>query len=190
VSVRPESLAGKLTAGEMDALQFHVAVRYGLADVAAGLYKRGTAVLAGEYEPVTTTPAVRAAQLRRLETLAELLPEAERRKLDLTRLAGTLSADDLAALEFALAVGHRLPDVSRERYDLGARILSGEHQAGTGEAVSAEARRLARLQEQLPARARGDVELPALAGKLTPEQSDALEYYLTIRFRLKPAGER
>ncbi|MFN7925405.1 MAG: hypothetical protein U0Q16_35225 [Bryobacteraceae bacterium] len=73
------------------------------------------------------------------------------------------------------------------RYELGKAIATGRLPLpAPGKAdTAAHAKKLAALQEQLPARVRRTVALPALAGRLTADQFGALEYYLRVRYKIR-----
>ena len=181
------ALAGTLSAREIHALRFHVATRYGLAGLDRDLYERGGRVLAGDLEGQTQTEVsaeLQAARQKRLEALQALLPDEEKSRLDVRDLSRRATPEALEALEYHAAVRFKQPAVDQASYDLGARILQGgrdEEQLGH---LAAEERVLASLESRLPA-PRKPERLTSLAGRLTPEQLDALEYYLRVRYRLK-----
>lgn len=79
-------------------------------------------------------------------------------------------------------------DADRERYELGKKIYSGKARL-SGEAKAdmkaAQQSRLKVLQARLPESAQKNTNLPALAGRLTPSELDALEYYVNKRFPVK-----
>lgn len=76
------------------------------------------------------------------------------------------------------------------KYELGKTIFNGKATLNAG-AGDAEAQRpiLQGWQKALPASAAKGVDLPALAGKLTGEQIDALQHFLEIRYGLKKAAQ-
>ena len=76
----------------------------------------------------------------------------------------------------------------RDKYEEGKRIYAGKTRltAKQTSAIAAEQeKRLRALQARLPESASKSTDLTALAGKLTWEQLDALEYYVTKRYPLK-----
>ncbi len=75
----------------------------------------------------------------------------------------------------------------KDKYELGKKIYSGKARLSTQSSVSAtqQETRLRALQNRLPESEKKNTNLPALAGKLTAEQLDALEYYVDKRFPLK-----
>lgn len=89
----------------------------------------------------------------------------------------------------------RPPDAviqNSRRYELGKAIFAGKLElksaapgAERGQAERVQAERLRELQTRLPSSKRSSVDLPAFAGKLTPDQMAALEYFLEIRYKLK-----
>lgn len=73
----------------------------------------------------------------------------------------------------------------RDKYALGKKVftrkadkLAVQPQANR----EAQQKRLAELQARLPASTQKKVNLPALAGKLTAEELDALQYYVSKRY--------
>lgn len=83
------------------------------------------------------------------------------------------------------------------RYELGKAIALGRAPlpgvktapagklAGARQEGEAQSRRLSALQDQLPGRIRSTMTLPALAGRLTEGQLEALEYYLRVRYKIR-----
>lgn len=71
------------------------------------------------------------------------------------------------------------------KYDLGKRIYNGKATLTAAPAPAGAEARLAALQARLPAGEQKKTNLPALGGKLTAEQLDALEYYVGQRFPQK-----
>jgi hypothetical protein len=75
--------------------------------------------------------------------------------------------------------------LDRAKYSLGQKLFTGKVQP-SGQAGQADAatqnERLKRLQGLLPEKTAAKKDLPALAGKLTGEQLDALDYYVTKRY--------
>jgi len=75
----------------------------------------------------------------------------------------------------------------REKFHLGKSIYNLEIELGTLDKTkeSAQAERLDYLQGSLPNTEKRRVNLPELAGKLTNEQIEALEYFVSVRFNVK-----
>lgn len=75
------------------------------------------------------------------------------------------------------------------RYELGKAIFTGKGPLKDPHLAAAEresqSRRLHELQRRLPVKARSTPGLPELAGRLTPGQLAALEYYLKIRYKVQ-----
>ncbi len=71
-----------------------------------------------------------------------------------------------------------------QKYDLGKRVFAGEVAGSATAANPKQAERLQRLQSRLPVAVRKRTDLAALAGRLSPEQMDALEYFLKVRYRV------
>jgi hypothetical protein len=80
--------------------------------------------------------------------------------------------------------------VNTAKYELGKAVFNGKATmtAGAGNA-DVQGEKLTAWQKALPAAAAKTVNLPALAGKLTTEQIDALEYFLEVRYNLKKAAQ-
>jgi hypothetical protein len=80
--------------------------------------------------------------------------------------------------------------VNTAKYELGKAVFNGKATmtAGAGNA-DVQGEKLAAWQKALPVAAAKTVNLPALAGKLTTEQIDALEYFLEVRYNLKKAAQ-
>jgi hypothetical protein len=75
----------------------------------------------------------------------------------------------------------------REKFHLGKSVYNQEIEFSAidkSKEVS-QAERLDYLQGSLPNTEKRRVNLPDLAGKLTDEQIDALEYFISIRFNVK-----
>lgn len=68
----------------------------------------------------------------------------------------------------------------RDKYDLGQKVYNGKTAPASGDAA-AQRVRLQAMQTSLPEKVARKKDLTALAGKLTAEQLDALEYYVTQR---------
>jgi hypothetical protein len=75
--------------------------------------------------------------------------------------------------------------MDREKYGLGQKIYDGSAQLMGGGDASAQAPRLKAAQALLPADAMKMKNLPALAGKLSAAELDALEYFVRERFAMK-----
>ncbi len=75
--------------------------------------------------------------------------------------------------------------MDREKYGLGQKIYEGDaHLMGGGEA-DAQMTRLKMVQAQLPSDAAKMKDLVSLAGKLSAQELDALEYFVKQRFAMK-----
>jgi hypothetical protein len=74
--------------------------------------------------------------------------------------------------------------LDREKYALGQKIYEGQTTLPMRNEMQASAQmdRLKMLQAKLPADAGMKTDLVALAGKLMPQQLEALEYYVEHRF--------
>ncbi|HUF61071.1 MAG TPA: hypothetical protein VMN36_03270 [Verrucomicrobiales bacterium] len=70
----------------------------------------------------------------------------------------------------------------RALYSYGQRIFTNKVPLQAHENREAQSRRLTMLQAQLPKRTAKKRDLVALAGRLTPDQLQALEYYVNQRF--------
>jgi hypothetical protein len=72
------------------------------------------------------------------------------------------------------------------KYELGKAIFLGNavFAASANADNAAQRAHLADLQERLPARVRKTVDLPSLAGRLSPVQLVALEYFLKVRYKI------
>lgn len=80
--------------------------------------------------------------------------------------------------------------VDAQRYLSGKEIYTGKQVLPTPDRTT-EADQKGRLQalaQRLPKQAKPETPLESLAGRLTEEQLDALQYYLSIRFKLKATG--
>lgn len=108
------------------------------------------------------------------------------------RLLAALSLVSGLCVAPALASGSytakppRLGQLDHARYHLGKQVFTGKLDlpaAATGDAAS-QLPALQELEDKLPEKVRAKSQLTSLAGRLTREQLDALEYYLTVRFRL------
>ncbi len=72
------------------------------------------------------------------------------------------------------------------KYELGKTIFAGQAELSlqAGCDTDAQRHRLAELQLKLPARVRKSVDLTSFAGKLSPKQLSALEYFLKVRHKV------
>jgi hypothetical protein len=76
--------------------------------------------------------------------------------------------------------------IDSAKYELGKNLITGRLTPSSQSADrKAQSARLKELQDQLSKRVQATVNLPALSGKLSPEQLDGLEYYLLIRYKVK-----
>jgi hypothetical protein len=80
--------------------------------------------------------------------------------------------------------GERGEKMDSEKYELGKRIYTGKLKLGETQAAAAAAQEgpLRELQGHLPEREQKKTNLSALAGKLSAEQIEALDYYIHQRF--------
>jgi hypothetical protein len=72
--------------------------------------------------------------------------------------------------------------IDRAKYDLGQKIFNAKAIPAAQGDAAAQQTRLQFLQSRLPARVAKSKDLTALAGKLTEEQLDALEYFVKERY--------
>jgi hypothetical protein len=81
--------------------------------------------------------------------------------------------------------------INAVKYELGKAVFNGKATltAGAGDAAE-QGGKLTAWQKLLPVAAAKTVDLPALAGKLTTEQLDALQYFIEIRYNLKKADSK
>ena len=92
-----------------------------------------------------------------------------------------------ASGSYVRSASHRAGLDDYPKYALGKSVSTGSvalpetpsDSAGEQEPVLDE------LQTQLPRSARARLDLPALAGRLTPDQLEALQYYLKVRYRIR-----
>lgn len=80
-----------------------------------------------------------------------------------------------------------LQSVDAELYEVGKNIFAGKTKLNeAAPAKQAEQKgRLTELQSKLPTSALKSANLTDMAGKLTAEQLDALEYYVKTRYKIK-----
>jgi hypothetical protein len=74
--------------------------------------------------------------------------------------------------------------IDRDKYDLGQKVFNGKTAAVDvqGEAAAVQRARLEALQAELPEKVRMKKDLPAMAGKISNEQLDALAYFVKQRY--------
>ena len=75
--------------------------------------------------------------------------------------------------------------MDREKYGLGQKVYEGQMKFMGGGDAGAQMDRLKMAQSKLPADAMKMKDLPALAGKLSAAELDALEYFVSQRFAMK-----
>jgi hypothetical protein len=71
--------------------------------------------------------------------------------------------------------------IDREKFSLGQRVFAGKVNSGQGDAT-AQKTKLTELQSLLPTKLAKEKDLCSLAGKLSPEQLGALDYFVTQRY--------
>ena len=74
--------------------------------------------------------------------------------------------------------------VDRDKFDLGQKVFNGKAAPGQGDAAAQRAR-LETLNGQLPESVAKKKNLPVLAGKLSAEQLEALDYFVKQRYPSK-----
>ena len=74
--------------------------------------------------------------------------------------------------------------IDRDKYDLGQKVFNGKTTTAQvqGEAATTQRTRLEALQTQLPEKVRAKHDLPGMAGTISNEQLDALEYFVKHRY--------
>ncbi|MEY2877889.1 MAG: hypothetical protein RLZZ15_269 [Verrucomicrobiota bacterium] len=75
--------------------------------------------------------------------------------------------------------------MDQEKYGLGQKVYEGSAMTPGGGNADAQRARLQSAQAMLPADAMKAKDLPALAGKLSAVQLEALEYFVAQRFGMK-----
>ena len=77
--------------------------------------------------------------------------------------------------------------IDTAKYHVGKQIFTGKARPDQdlSAAVTSQQARLQELQAALPNKAQQAVDLPALAGKLSADGLEALEYYLAIRYKVE-----
>ena len=74
--------------------------------------------------------------------------------------------------------------VDRDKFDLGQKVFNGKTAPVQGDPTG-QRTRLAALQAQLPEKVAKKKDLTQLAGKITDQQLDALEYFIKERYPTK-----
>lgn len=76
--------------------------------------------------------------------------------------------------------------INTAKYHRGKRIFTGQARFDNESSTAApeQEERLAELQALLPQQVQSSVNLPQLAGKLSADHLEALEYYLSVRYRI------
>jgi hypothetical protein len=120
-------------------------------------------------------------QAERLQALQDRLPQRVAGEEDLTSLAGGLSSEQLNALELYVIVRFT-EGLEKEPYILGQQIIDGEKPPEQKSDVLRQRSRLESLQSRLPECLAGELKLPELAGRLTVQQLEAVQYHLAERF--------
>lgn len=92
-----------------------------------------------------------------------------------------------ASGSYVRAASHRAGLDDYPKYELGRNVSNGriELPEPAAEMLEFQAPILDDLHQQLPRSARGRLDLAMLAGRLSPEQLDAVRYYLKIRYRVR-----
>lgn len=85
----------------------------------------------------------------------------------------------------AKAGGDMSMKMNREKYGLGQKVYDGQMKLRGGGDAGAQMERLKMAQAKLSADAMKMKDLPALAGKLSAAELDALEYFVGQRFAMK-----
>ena len=104
-------------------------------------------------------------------------------------VVGLILAWPLTALgsgSYAHKLSRASSAVNAAKYHRGKQIFTGQARFDNGSSTPAPEQegRLAELQALLPQEAQGSVNLPQLAGKLSADHLEALEYYLSVRYRI------
>jgi hypothetical protein len=179
------ALAGKLSARQIEALGYYIAVRHRLPSVAQEAFDAGAALFEDHYEKAAQGTGAARSQERRLKELQSKLPAAAKGTVSLPKLAGKITDQQLADLEFYIAVKHGLRTIDPEFYDAGKLVFEGKPGSDDETGGDDEAKRLAALEAKLPKSAQESIDLPSFAGRLTPQQMAALEYYIAVRFKVQ-----
>ncbi len=79
------------------------------------------------------------------------------------------------------ARGEKGERVDWDKYDLGQKVFNGKTPPGRGDAA-AQKPRLQAVQAKLPEKVARKKDLTTLAGQLTEEQLQALQYYVEQRY--------
>ncbi len=76
--------------------------------------------------------------------------------------------------------------IDASRYELGKNLVLGNlAPSGSAPDAAKQSARLKELQGRLPRKIQSTVNLAALGGKLSADQQGALEYYLSVRYKVK-----
>lgn len=81
--------------------------------------------------------------------------------------------------------GDTIMKMDREKYGLGQKVYEGSAMTPGGGDADAQTARLKAAQMKLPPDTMEKKDLPALAGKLSNTQLEALEYFVERRFSMK-----
>ncbi|WP_207767159.1 hypothetical protein [Leptospira adleri] len=107
----------------------------------------------------------------------------------LVGLLGVLTIPSFASGGFSGGGVAQIPKgKDREKYHLGKSVFNREIEitaAADPAKISAQKIRLEYLQGSLPNSEKQRINLEEFAGKLTPEQLDSLEYFVSVRFNVK-----
>jgi hypothetical protein len=76
-------------------------------------------------------------------------------------------------------------NVDREKFGLGQKLFNASVKLEAAEPAAPQLVRLKKLQAKLPESVATKKDLAELAGKLTPQQLDALEYFVIQRYATK-----
>ena len=83
--------------------------------------------------------------------------------------------------------GHKQDVPDQGKYALGKKIFTGKEARATqpGVDTAQQEARLKALQARLPEKTQSGTNLPALAGKLSERELEALEYYVRERYPVR-----
>jgi len=99
----------------------------------------------------------------------------------------TLSATNVFASGSYKGKGRRLHDrLEATQYNLGKKIFTGKAELPepSAELLGEQTGQLTALQSLLPDKARARTDVTLLAGRLSDEQSEALAYYVSVRYKV------
>ena len=99
----------------------------------------------------------------------------------------TLSATNVLASGSYKGKGRRPPDrLEATQYNLGKKLFTGKAELPepSAELLSEQTGQLTTLQSLLPDKARDRTDVTLLAGRLNDEQSEALAYYVSVRYKV------